>query len=620
MHNAADYDALTELFMSDEPLPQAGQGGHRSHASEAELPAIPLLPSPKLKIAQDLDQLEAATRAESRATKNPSHIAPVVEALILGHLPVLGAAWVTQYAKFVAEAAGSNVALLRAHEGQAWLDIVQPSHAPSIEASDEESGEPLLLASAERAGSLAARWIIRVDDCSEPDLVALPQVDTITLLTGADDPAILASYRTIKNLAHLAESMGRPLAKEVGGNGLRMQLVIMGADVHKAAEADAKIRRSALAFLGHALAPAMSIAKISPCGTVALYRGEATASVSEVLQAASLPEDQGDAANDPPLSASRETASREVDSRETVSPEKPSREQAKQAIARESFTPTTLPALTLIPAAPKVAGSVEAKPATSNAPPPSLPKIVLPQPLIARSKVSDHESSVLQTPAASNGVAPPFALPDAPPAVTASPAHRSRQFDSRVVASAPAPSVASLVHSDGATPQMSSPREVAIGVDALALLAAGDVPSLRAIAVACPYAKGVVFGIDAAGTMHAAAVVRLPGAHPLATSSIATGSQAAHADEASAMASLQTAKLWASEHHALLQDALQGALRGMLGQGPVHAGGLPALLQSSCVLHLLTPNNNVVRDLMHAPVRVHLLVRAGAVLASARVL
>ena len=607
MHNAADYDALTELFMSDEPLPQAGQGGHRSHVSEADLPAIPLLPSPKLKIAQDLDQLDAAAWAESRATNNPSHIAPVVEALILGHLPVLGAAWVTQYAKFVAEAAGSNVALLRAHEGQAWLDIVQPSHAPSIEASDEESGEPLLLASAERAGSLAARWIIRVDDCNEPDLVALPQLDTITLLTGADDPAILASYRTIKQLAHLAESMGRPLAKEVGGNGLRMQLVIMGADVQKAAEADAKIRRSALAFLGHALAPAMSIAKISPCGTVALYRGEATASVSEVLQAACSPEDQGDAANDPPLSASRETVSRE----------KPSREQAKQATARDTFTPTTLPALTLIPAAPKVAGSVEAKPATSNAPPPPpLPKIVLPQASISRSKVSDHEPSVPQTPAVSNGVAPMFALPDAPPAVTTSPAPRSRQFDSRVVASAPAPSVASLVHSDGAMPQMGVLREVVIGVDALALLAAGDVPSLRAITVACPYAKGVVFGIDAAGTMHAAAVVRLPGAHALATSSNATGSQGAHADEASAMAGLQTAKLWASEHHALLQ----GALRGMLGQGPLHAGGLPALLQNGCVMHLLTPNNNVVRDLMHAPVRVHLLVRAGAVLASARVL
>jgi hypothetical protein len=67
------------------------------------------------------------------------------------------------------------------------------------------------------------------------------------------------------------------------------------------------------------------------------------------------------------------------------------------------------------------------------------------------------------------------------------------------------------------------------------------------------------------------------------------------------MAQLQTAQTWAREHANLLGLALK----------------VPA--PQTCTLHLLTPNSMALRSLLHAPVRVHLVVRAGGVCVATRV-
>jgi hypothetical protein len=563
VHNAADYDALTDLFMSDHPLLPASQSA--ANQGDIDVPQIPPLRTPRLRLAEAIAPRKDDTSVPALADR------PHVEGLILGHLPVLGAAWVTQYAKFIAETRGHNVALLRAHEGQTWLDIVQPRHAAAIAAIPEDAGEPDLLAASARARELAQSWILRVDDCHEPDLLSLASLSAITLLTGADDPAILASYRTIKHLAQLCESLGRPLAaaddltddrtdettKDTTDAGLRMQLVIMGADAAKAAEADAKIRRSALAFLGAALAPAQSIAKIGACGTTALYRGASTATIEEVLHERKTLSDDADGADGAtgvlPVSVVPPTI------KPTIKP-------------APTFKPSTPPTLTLIPAAPKAHSLEEIKPQNKTEAKP------LAQPAPAQPTSPQRVAASAQ-----RSTSEP--LPELPPL----PTRIARTFASTVVASAPAPSVAAVVSSDQVQTrgQTKGPPQGPHALDLIAMIASSDVPSLRALPITCPYAKGVAFGVDATGSLHAAAAA----AHT-------------HADEASAMAALHTARQWAAEHASLLQAFVPQSTQ----------------LATSCTLHILTPNNAQLRTLMHAPVRVHLLVSVAGKTVASRVL
>ena len=182
-------------------------------------------------------------------------------------------------------------------------------------------------------------------------------------------------------------------------------------------------------------------------------------------------------------------------------------------------------------------------------------------------------------------VAAPALFPAVPPVV-------ARGFQSSLVASAPAPAVASVVSSQAGPDE---PRTPQASLDAIALLSASDVPGLRALAVQCPYAPSVRFGLDASGGLHAAVLTDVP------------------ASEASAMASLHTVQTWAREHASLLALALHAPVAHRTAGLAAGTGHGP------CTLHLLTTTGTALRSLMHAPVRVHLVVRAGAACVATRV-
>ena len=81
---AREYDALADLFLSDQP----------------DAPTLRLTEPPRA------------------APENPEDQAPpakplVVEALVLGHFPVLSGAWAAQHARCLAEETGRPVALAR---------------------------------------------------------------------------------------------------------------------------------------------------------------------------------------------------------------------------------------------------------------------------------------------------------------------------------------------------------------------------------------------------------------------------------------------------------------------------------------------------------------------------
>ncbi len=232
----SEYDALADLFLSD--------GG----------PAIKAKPA-SLRLTGG-----SPARTDSVASSPTQEV--VAEGLILGHLPVLGAAWVMQYAKHTADRLGEPVGLLRVQGGQASVDVIGGRGQPRIETlNNERSSLEEGIAAARR---WARYWLVRVDDTSEPDLAGIPGLNAVTLLTGADDAAIVASYRTMKGLHALSSDGPAPA----------LQLAIMGAPEDKATAAEAKLRRASMTFLGRDIDAAARVAKIGPSAALPFYRGD----------------------------------------------------------------------------------------------------------------------------------------------------------------------------------------------------------------------------------------------------------------------------------------------------------------------------------------------------------
>ncbi|MFA6044687.1 MAG: hypothetical protein WC718_06855 [Phycisphaerales bacterium] len=253
--DGAEYDAIADLFLAE---------------------AATLASTPRLRLAQEPEGTTASPVSRAPASKPVGPL--LVEGLLMGHLPVLGGAWVTQYAKHVADAGRQPVALVRVQAGTLSVDLVMPRGAPTKVNSRIGSGaqgEDLAQALMHAAGE-AAHWLVRVDEIYEPELLALSQVQGVTLLTGADDAAVVASYRTIKNLMAALEAREGEGAPTLG-------LAIMGAGEEDASEAEQKIRKAVKTFLAADLKPAARVGRVGACSTVALYRAASEMSLKKIF-------------------------------------------------------------------------------------------------------------------------------------------------------------------------------------------------------------------------------------------------------------------------------------------------------------------------------------------------
>jgi len=229
------YDALADLFLGDEAEGSAGR---------AESPGA---------------------RPEKATPAAPPTISTEVEGLVLGHLPVLAAAWVTQYARERA-ASGRTVALVRIRKGEASVDVFGEGVDLGPTATLEDALRSL--------GRRAPLWLIRVDETDEPRLLDTLGVDRVTLLTGADQAAVVASYRALKSLAELDEGEGPALA-----------IAIMGADAEHADDAADKLRRAAETFLGREVSISAASRQITSGPSVNLFRGDASFDLPQLISA-----------------------------------------------------------------------------------------------------------------------------------------------------------------------------------------------------------------------------------------------------------------------------------------------------------------------------------------------
>lgn len=248
--HASECDALADLFLGDGAL----------------VDRAPLQPPPAPRREVPRQATPALTPS---ATGAPTHAlaAPLdVQLLILGHLPVMASAWVIPAASTIAERLGGPVALIRQQEGSLTIELVAPAAAPGEHAAPAAD----LATALARARRHAKAWILRVDDLSEVSLAAMPGVSRLVLLTGPDEPALIAAYRAMKNLSQ-------------GSGGSRWQVILVGTDAARADHAAARLVSAARSFLGEEIDPPLRLTAISSSHVTTIFRGPATAEAAELL-------------------------------------------------------------------------------------------------------------------------------------------------------------------------------------------------------------------------------------------------------------------------------------------------------------------------------------------------
>jgi len=252
------YDALAELFLGD-PADDGPTGAEPARERATE-------PAPRR------DDEEIAGRIGASA-----HPRVQVEALILGHLPVMSAPWAAQHAARTAERSGETVGLIRLMGGQAAVEVF---------GSDVELRPAATLADAVEEGArVASRWMLCADAVDEPELVRRG-ADGVTLLCGADQAALVGGYRMLKGLVE---------GVEAGGGGPAWRVAIVGGGGEEAQRAFTRLERAAEAFLGGRLEREADVPRMGPMRVERVYRGEiedTEEAITQVLNAIRSPRDQ----------------------------------------------------------------------------------------------------------------------------------------------------------------------------------------------------------------------------------------------------------------------------------------------------------------------------------------
>ncbi len=175
----------------------------------------------------------------------------IVELAIVGHLPVRAGVWLTPYADAIACEQGPT-ALLRLDSDVASLLLLRPRH-------DHEPDPPetaTLPEAIEQLAGHAETWILRPPPSTPLDQVIEAGADRITILSSADEAAVVAAYQLIKDLVEAAEQAGCKLPT--------MGLAVLGSDRHTADRMRQRLNRTTNTFLGIELPMTACISQMQP--------------------------------------------------------------------------------------------------------------------------------------------------------------------------------------------------------------------------------------------------------------------------------------------------------------------------------------------------------------------
>ncbi len=231
------FDTLTDLFLGEIRRPEPG--AEPAGRAEAALKP-PAEPRPTGTPIRRAPSPEPARRTRV--------LTPTVECLVLGHLPVLASAWAGQYVRQVAMTEAVSVAFMRVQAGYATIEIVGGPRDGAEDGTLHHAPEALTIEAAiAYAAQVTGRWVVRVEDLEEHVLACRPIVRLITLLTSADEAAVVAAYRTLKLVcARLPQAPG-------GAGEPNLHVAVIGAAPDWAAAVGAKLADATQTFLGRRL-------------------------------------------------------------------------------------------------------------------------------------------------------------------------------------------------------------------------------------------------------------------------------------------------------------------------------------------------------------------------------
>lgn len=394
-----EHDALAELFLGDAAFAPPPMGAGPAVPSHTESRAEPHS-EPR---AEHRAQHRAKYQAEPRADRDPeprsdpytsrfdgnaarryqpesdadlipsrdeSHHAdpaderPVVELVILGHLPVRASLWVRQYACLSARKRSETIALVRAAGGSVAVDVITGRAAAQIEPVDSVEDAVTI------ATAAATRVVLRVDETAEPDLLGRAGVDEITILTGADEAAVVASYRLIKTLVATLDTRDQDdpdaVARGVGlEDGPRLRVAVMGNPGPEIETARQKIARACQAFLDRPIEILDASGRIDATGTVTVCRSDEPHATETVLKALLRPAAPAPRAHHTPAALRLTDASEPATSRSTPHPLPEVVVLARNPARQTSNPPALEPTIVAAPAPAEIA---EPKPVRLNRP------------------------------------------------------------------------------------------------------------------------------------------------------------------------------------------------------------------------------------------------------------
>ncbi|HYD01459.1 MAG TPA: hypothetical protein VEB22_09555 [Phycisphaerales bacterium] len=278
------FDDLADLFLGGEPNGSAA-GPHIANGVHEPVPA-------------------AADRA---ATPSRPFI---VEALVLGHLPMMASLWAGQYPRMVAAQDDAPVALVRLDEGAARVELFHPPTHPSRSNRSRLNGHsdsraalpdrpaPDLAGALSRAAQVAARVVI-FSTCPGDELLLAraSAVGAIAVLTGADDASAVGAYKAIKRLAG---PEGAP--DEAAQRTPQIRVAVMGSDERKAVAAFHRLADASSSFLSVPVQLAGHCRQIAGGmpGSI-LFEGPSAMTTQAVLECLSRPAPHGPQSTPAPL-------------------------------------------------------------------------------------------------------------------------------------------------------------------------------------------------------------------------------------------------------------------------------------------------------------------------------
>lgn len=187
------------------------------------------------------------------------HRPTVIEVLLIGHLPVRAGLWIPQYAHRIASEQ-EPVALIRLDdESEALIDLFGAPELVATMARSHRLDEAIRLAT-----PAIKRWLIVPPADVAPDELIDPHVDRLTLLTGADEAAIVGAYTRIKDLHSTAAGEDDVLPE--------LAAAFLGAPAERAAQAAERLERAASLHLGLHITPVAMISRMESLDDVYQHR------------------------------------------------------------------------------------------------------------------------------------------------------------------------------------------------------------------------------------------------------------------------------------------------------------------------------------------------------------